>query len=360
MKNVWIELWRWIFAIYMVVYHTLGHVYGVKTGGYIGVDVFFIISGYLLAASHEKCTRQGGLSAGGYLRGRFARLWPMYLCAYLFTAVLRGITDAAPWQKVLERIYRSFPEMFMLRIGTSINGVTWFIAAMLIAGALLWALLTWDEKQTIRREILPVCVVLIYGRFAEVAGRIHLTTSRSVFAVGHDGLWRAFAALSLGVIVATAVNGGRHSLSAAGRTVLTVLGNLGLAVVLFTSIKTYHSFADLWYIFLAACSVGCLFSSDTSRYTTKCVPPPRFITLHRSICWLGGLAYPIYLLHESIWKLFKARQIADSPLAGCLGVIAVTLAGAALLDRLLPKALSVWRKRAAHLFFGPNTKEESS
>ena len=59
-KNVQIEFWRFAFAIYMIVYHTLGHVYGIKTGGYIGVDIFFMISGYFLAASHEKKRNRTG------------------------------------------------------------------------------------------------------------------------------------------------------------------------------------------------------------------------------------------------------------------------------------------------------------
>lgn len=53
MKSVSIELWRFVFAVYMVVYHSASHIYGYQTGGYIGVDLFFILSGYFLAVSKE-------------------------------------------------------------------------------------------------------------------------------------------------------------------------------------------------------------------------------------------------------------------------------------------------------------------
>ena len=138
-KNVQIEFWRFAFAIYMIVYHTLGHVYGIKTGGYIGVDIFFMISGYFLAASHEKKRNRTGDNSltemGAYFKDRFIRLWPMYLCAYFLKVILWGIQEQQSIRKIIERIYRSFPEMFMLRINPSINGVSWFTCAMLL-GAL--------------------------------------------------------------------------------------------------------------------------------------------------------------------------------------------------------------------------------
>lgn len=54
MKNIQIGFWRFMLAIYMVIYHCLGHIYGIMTAGYIGVDIFAIFSGYFLAVSYLK------------------------------------------------------------------------------------------------------------------------------------------------------------------------------------------------------------------------------------------------------------------------------------------------------------------
>lgn len=80
MKNIQIEFWRFTFAIYMVIYHTLGYVYNMRTGGYIGVDLFAVLSGFFLASS---CVKQGNrVKQGGgiitYAINRFMRLWPSY------------------------------------------------------------------------------------------------------------------------------------------------------------------------------------------------------------------------------------------------------------------------------------------
>lgn len=41
-KNLAIELWRFILAIYIVVYHYLRHNWSINIGGYIAVEFFFI------------------------------------------------------------------------------------------------------------------------------------------------------------------------------------------------------------------------------------------------------------------------------------------------------------------------------
>ncbi len=88
MKNIYIEAWRFIFSLYIVIYHVCGHVYGIRSGGYISVDVFFIISGYLLAYVQIEKNR----SPIQYLKGRFLRLFPMYIIAFVIAEILNAVT----------------------------------------------------------------------------------------------------------------------------------------------------------------------------------------------------------------------------------------------------------------------------
>ncbi len=58
---------------------------GQMAGGDVAVDAFFIISGYLISISWE---RSSGLF--DYLRRRFLRIYPGFLCAVLFSSLIAG------------------------------------------------------------------------------------------------------------------------------------------------------------------------------------------------------------------------------------------------------------------------------
>ena len=340
-KNVQIEFWRFAFAIYMIVYHTLGHVYGIKTGGYIGVDIFFMISGYFLAASHEKKRNRTGDNSltemGAYFKDRFIRLWPMYLCAYFLKVILWGIQEQQSIRKIIERIYRSFPEMFMLRINPSINGVSWFTCAMLLGGALLWAILSLDRHRVLCSCVLPVCAVIIYSRFESIAGRIHLITTQRIAPVYFDGFYRAFAGMSLGIIAWNIIRRVGPSLSDAGKFFFRIFGHVTLTVVLVTSLFKYHGFCDFWFIFLSFCGLTGILQENTVKMHKS--PNIYIYILHKAGGYLGGLAYPLYLLHGAVFSLLKKYRFISSPIGGCVFVIIASMLEAVILRRFIKRAV---------------------
>lgn len=328
MKNVQIEFWRAAFAAYMVAYHTLGHVYQVPTGGYIGVDVFAVIAGFFLASSHEKRKNmERGVTA--YLAGRFIRLYPVYLSAYLISGLLSAARSNMTFMQAAERFYRSFPEMFMFRNSViSINGVAWYMSAMLIASLILWVFLSLDPGRKWMPGLLLVAALWIYGTFMQKQGRIHFTISQNVMPIGWDGVWRVFADMGMGVLAFSLVQHmrGRPQNKSAQRA-LRIAGNVGFALVLTISLFKYHGFCDFWFIFIIWCAVVCLMLPEQ--------PPGRRSRVSKAVCYLGGLAYPVYLLHEAIFGMFEAYGWIANPALGCAAVLGITVLEAAFLDWLL-------------------------
>src|SRR5579862_5627066 len=91
-----IDFVRIVLALLVILSHsyplTLGHERsepfavlsrGQVTGGHIAVDLFFILSGFLITASFERSS-----SAASYLRKRVARIYPGFLLLSLMTLVL--------------------------------------------------------------------------------------------------------------------------------------------------------------------------------------------------------------------------------------------------------------------------------
>jgi peptidoglycan/LPS O-acetylase OafA/YrhL len=54
-------------------------------GGYLGVDVFFVISGYLIIGAVSKAIAAGTFSLGDFYGRRFRRIYPALVCTIAFT-----------------------------------------------------------------------------------------------------------------------------------------------------------------------------------------------------------------------------------------------------------------------------------
>lgn len=70
-RNISIDLLKGIAIIAVVLYHL-----GISEYGYLGVDVFFVISGYLVTVGLIKNYRQDKFSYWNFINKRLARLWP--------------------------------------------------------------------------------------------------------------------------------------------------------------------------------------------------------------------------------------------------------------------------------------------
>lgn len=94
-----LDIWRGLAAIGIVLHHVGSLDFGLSTGR---VTIFFLISGYCIAASAESCMRRG-ISAGQFFWRRFHRIFPPYLLALLFWAVTRAIKIASGGSNDLDR-----------------------------------------------------------------------------------------------------------------------------------------------------------------------------------------------------------------------------------------------------------------
>jgi peptidoglycan/LPS O-acetylase OafA/YrhL len=76
------------------------------TGGYVGVDVFFVISGYLITAHlFKEAVKTGGVKLGQFWARRIRRLLPLSLLVLLLTAISAVlILPSTAWQATLRQI----------------------------------------------------------------------------------------------------------------------------------------------------------------------------------------------------------------------------------------------------------------
>lgn len=82
-RNNIIDILKGLSIIAVILYHL-----GIFAYGYLGVDIFFVISGYWVAISLEKDFRQNKFSYWQYLNKRLSRLWPSLVLISIVSLVL--------------------------------------------------------------------------------------------------------------------------------------------------------------------------------------------------------------------------------------------------------------------------------
>lgn len=137
---------RGIAALAVLAFHTLA-IFGAGpalTGkGYLAVDFFFMLSGYVMARTYEQ--RMGsGLGVWRFMWARYRRLWPvMAIGALLGASLLLPSADAAGFAWI------TFANLLLIPVFTGslifpLNGSAWSVLFELVAnfihGALLWRL----------------------------------------------------------------------------------------------------------------------------------------------------------------------------------------------------------------------------
>lgn len=128
-------------AILVVILHNTSlkfpslHLQPVFSNGWMGVDLFFVLSGFLITGILVDTKRSDGFLKNFYVR-RCLRIWPLYYSLLLFMFVVVPLLSSSEAHKISETAspwwgYPLFLQNFLLPISTNAAGplaVTWSLA----------------------------------------------------------------------------------------------------------------------------------------------------------------------------------------------------------------------------------------
>lgn len=94
---------RGVAAVIVVFFHlaeplATGHLDNVVNHGYLAVDFFFLLSGYVIGYAYDD--RWGKLTIGGFLRRRLERLQPLVILGMTLGAIGFYFTDSTIWPNI--------------------------------------------------------------------------------------------------------------------------------------------------------------------------------------------------------------------------------------------------------------------
>ena len=286
------------------------------TGGFVGVDIFFVISGYLITRNIYTGLEKNTFSIGDFYSRRIRRIFPALCLVLLFSAVLG-------WFYMLALEYRS--------LGKHIAGAASFIENILYYNEqgyfdesslnkpllqlwslgveeqfyLAWPLLLWWAHRARLSLPLVIAVVVTLSFICNVSGGVsssaasfYLVQSR-IWELGLGGLialpvfrrdsTRALLAVSTGSPISRSAPWVEHAYRSAPYVGLSLIF---ASILVFTKDFWFPG----WWALMPAVGAALVIVGNPASV------PGKYFLSHPVLVWFGKISFPLYLWH---WVLLS-------------------------------------------------------
>lgn len=318
-------------AVLMVLVHNTDvypslHLGLIADNGWMGVDLFFVLSGFLITGILVDTKRSGDYFRNFYAR-RCLRIWPLYYSALLFMFVLVPLLRPSEAQTVFAArsspwwAYPLFLQNFLIPIppaATGLLGVTWSLAVE-EQFYLVWPFVVrfCNEVQLRRITIAVICI--------SPALRFYLALHQVDI---YSNTFCRLDGLMAGAFLATII---RSSSFVASRFVTPAWVALCVSAPLAVVIDTLHA---RWIVFslVALASVSFVYLAIFSKQRWL-----QALLGNRFLLYTGTISYGIYLLEKIPPDLAKAFHFDQHPFLALPITTAATYVLAAMSWNLLEK-----------------------
>ena len=300
--------------------------------GYLAVDLFFLLSGFVMWLNYGAVFTSGGLRAAPrFWWKRFARIWPLHalvlsaMVVFPLAVLLTG-RDASAYPVGELPLHILLMQNWGMTGQLAWNHPAWSISAEFAAYLLFPLLVTAVPWPRIGTWVLAgVAAGLAMGLYLIFALQGHATLGADIT---HLGLWRCLAQFSMGAVLALVWqrHGGRTLALAAWGACAAILAIALLADLPETAFVPALFAAGLLALASDRGAAGRLFAA-------------------RPLRWLGDISYATYLLHFFGFVLFKLMFVDASLQLGwwqLLAFVALLLAASDAVFRWFEKPAQRW------------------
>ncbi len=298
-------------------------------GGFVGVDVFFVISGFLISTIIFGSLDKEAFSFKEFYARRIKRIFPALIL--VMTACY-----ALGWFVLLPDEYKQLGKHIAAGAGFVSNLFFWQEAGYFDSAAetkpmlhlwslgieeqfyIVWPLLlylTWKR----RFNLLFFTITIIAISFAINIGKVHSDSVQAFYspvsrfwelmigsvlaylALHKVSLWEA-TKQKIGTALGRTITSNEPAQgNPALRNVQSIIGALliGVAVLVVSKEKAFPG----WWVLLPTFGACLIISAGQLAWIN------RMVLSHRAMVWLGLLSYPLYLWH---WPLLSFARIVES------------------------------------------------
>jgi len=288
--------------------------------GWLGVQIFFVISGFVIANSAQSA------SPYKFFRSRALRLYPAaWICATISLVTLLAFTD----RPVMNLFWRYLHSITLFPLSPWIEGVYWTLAAEIIFYGLIFLLIfakRLDRLETFSNAMGALSIAFILLVACNRHGLVQIEQLESFRkTIGR------YLPLWYGVFFSLGMNlwlSSRHHLSKSS-AIYTVALFLACCCQIYVGLS--HADAEegisgssrqIWQVpvTIFAVAIGGLFASTHWPAIDQSIP----IFAREPLRRLGLVTYPLYLVHFSLGVILIKALVA----IGISPVVAFTASGA--------------------------------
>jgi peptidoglycan/LPS O-acetylase OafA/YrhL len=288
--------------------------------GFIGVDIFFVISGFLITGIIHQSLEKGHFSFVEFYNRRLWRLQPVFVCLLvtvsLLTLVLFLPDDLIQYDRSARKTSLFLSNLFFNRTTTGYFSPdvlqlpllhTWSLSiewqCYLMLPIALYLL-----KRALRPQLFQLAIFGLCFMFLCLA--MHGSTSAPVENY-YQFSSRIFEFLMGACISLTPINN-----VSINKHVLNILGGVSCITILYVaSLKNILPGYPNGYAFIVCCATGTLLALGSFRPKQQLVV--RLLSL-KPFVFIGLISYSLYIWHWPIFSLLRYQSIVETPGVLCL------------------------------------------
>jgi peptidoglycan/LPS O-acetylase OafA/YrhL len=307
---------RAVAVLSVVIFHAFPN--SLKSG-FIGVDIFFVISGYLISSIIFENIDRGSFSFGQFYGRRIKRIFPA-LSLVLGSCLVFG------WFGLLGDEYKQLGKHLAAGAGFVSNFFLWQEVGYFNNAAetkpllhlwslaieeqfyIFWPLLVWATWKR-KKLFLALFATLLVGSFAYNVFLVRVDPTATFYSPA-TRIWELLTGVLLAyfstrikpnIAVNAHANADAWYSRQTTRQIASTLGVLLLAFGLF-KIDKGRPFPGTWALFPVLGSFLLIFAGPTAWFN-------RFVLSNRVLVWVGLISFPLYLWH---WPILSFMRVIES------------------------------------------------
>jgi peptidoglycan/LPS O-acetylase OafA/YrhL len=345
-EYVTLNAMRGVAALAVVMFHGVGLFGAITPRGYLAVDLFFVLSGFVIGHAYDERLAKG-LSGADFIKLRLIRFWPLFALGLSIGLIREALLVAAHNAHAMRPSTLApafFLELLFLPLPLAqrdfdlfpVNIPSWSLfLELLVNGAYALAHRWLNTKVLVAVAVISLCGLIVLTPSTGIGD----AGVRSTTLIG--GCARTIFSFSIGLIV--------HRLRpqlARVPVMLLLLATAGALAIPFGG-KIY----DVAFVVLVSPPLVMLGS---------CVEPSG--SLLKASSFLGIISFPLYAVHRPVLELAQALVNAkhlNGQLVGSLTLVGL-VAGSALLATKVDPNVRLFLSNRLHARFRRDKAEEAA
>ena len=196
-ENYAINFYKILFIIIIALHHSHWCASWLKRG-YLGVEFFFIVSGYFMYLTYFKNAKTNNkLNGLKYTKKRLTKLYPHYLFSFVIIYFVKYGSASIH----INNLIKSIPEILLIQnIGIFPGGINyplWYLSVLVVGGGIIYAILNRFGIK-ITTIIAMLCIAAVYIYLIFINKRLESWHKIYIFYIP---FWRGVADIYIGILI---------------------------------------------------------------------------------------------------------------------------------------------------------------